>query len=235
MRNGLVLTHQIGPWFVQQPILFNEIVKRFWRLMHSHMEEIKYRSGSSNNDDVDGNKKDDNKSKTSTSSNSSAKGNHHKRSRRTAKGGRTSVQIANQKKQRKIHSVVTVQAQPAQPSSLANAGRTITTVEAKTVDDNDNSSTSSYTPGAPPHSTIETIMSYKQEMYYNFVKESKEYNQSLPFQWANTLPCRLPELFRTSLLATGQKVNKTVTSKILFVLYASLFEGKQYPIYMSKV
>ena len=44
LRDGLSLTHQIGPWFVQQNDLFMEIVKRFWRLMDHHEEEVSIQS-----------------------------------------------------------------------------------------------------------------------------------------------------------------------------------------------
>ena len=49
LRDGLSLTHQIGPWFVQQDDLFMEIVKRFWRLMDHHEEEVSIQSDAVSN------------------------------------------------------------------------------------------------------------------------------------------------------------------------------------------
>ena len=49
LRDGLSLTHQIGPWFVQQNDLFMEIVKRFWRLMDHHEEEVSIQSDAVSN------------------------------------------------------------------------------------------------------------------------------------------------------------------------------------------
>ena len=81
---------------------------------------------------------------------------------------------------------------------------------------------------------LKPVLLRREKKYAEFVKESQSYKDDGggsihgSIQWADTLPCRFPALFRPSM---SQKVGyqdgkdkDVLTSKILFVLYASMFE-----------
>ena len=278
-RSGLILTHQIGPWFVSQPELFSEVLKRFWRLMDSHQREIRFKSGAGNSNDKTNKQKG--KRMTLDQRNNGQKRNTLYKNKKVKSRRRNGIISLGIKKKHDSISVVVVPAEVAQLSAATNVAATVKSVDKEDKDQmtrgprgplkmpalrpsppstHASSSTSvaasrSTFPVAKRHfvdtelgrnktgkrhgSIFDRALPPALEMrdqeikklkkyYQHFVADALNYNDHTTHDdsiaWSNTLPCRLPILFRPSSVSAKGNVDLEVTSKLLFVLYASLFE-----------
>ena len=238
LRNGLSLTHQLGSWFVGQNKLFDEIVVRFWRLMDEHAKEIAMENGGI----LDENKKENN---TNNKNGSEGAGNDKKKKskKQHGKGGGQESRKSYRSKGKGSRFRKSIAVVPAQKNTNNQISKSTAVVEATSVirinpaehvqSEQVRSTASQISPSSPHYlvsrsSSIGNILQRQESRksrYNRFVKKCKQYSSHVAIQWASTLPCRLPSLFRpTTVDQFGEKVTPEVTSKLLFVLYASIFE-----------